>query len=276
MQVSAASRVSGSLDRLRTVLRRPAQGLACLALLVMCAPTQAADGGEAGWTIAPYGWLAGFDGNAGVASDDVDTGGGIDFTRLVNLSLDAERQEIGFMLYAEWRGERWMVSFDSVWANVKQDAELELLSLLPDSRLTMTVDGNVYQGSLGYRLVDTDRSAFVLYGGSRYYDLEVRLNAEGGLLPGPVSTSAATSWLDALIGARWTYRPAERWDVTVLADYGVGDSELSRQIFATAGFDAGWGTIRAGYRYLAVDYETDGFLLDAALQGPVLGAAFRF
>ncbi len=43
-----------------------------------------------------------------------------------------------------------------------------------------------------------------------------------------------------------------------------------------AGFDAGWGTIRAGYRYLAVDYETDGFLLDAALQGPVLGAAFRF
>ena len=79
-----------------------------------------------------------------------------------------------------------------------------------------------------------------------------------------------------MVGARWTFRPGDRWDVTVLADYGSGDSESSRQIFATAGYHLGWGTIRAGYRYLAVDYQTGDLLLDAALQGPLVGVAFRF
>jgi YfaZ precursor len=34
--------------------------------------------------------------------------------------------------------------------------------------------------------------------------------------------------------------------------------------------------LEAGYRYLAVDFGDDAFLFDFALQGPIIGASFRF
>ena len=259
----------------RVARRRAVIGLSLIVLSPMAAAADD-DPWEPGWSLVPYGWLAGFDGEIGVNSAGLDSGGGLGLANLIEFETDGELEEIGFMLYAEWRGERWSAALDSVWANVKQDAKVVLRGLLPDSSLSTTIDGNIYQATVGYLLRETERSAVVLYGGARYYDVEIRVDASGGLLPFPVSAAGSTDWLDGTAGLRWTYRPAARWDITVLGDIGAGDSDSAWQLFATVGYHFGWGSVRAGYRRLEVDYDSGGFLLDAALEGPLVGVAFRF
>ena len=43
------------------------------------------------------------------------------------------------------------------------------------------IDGNIYQLALGYRLVDWESASLTLYGGARYYDIEVLADAKGGI-----------------------------------------------------------------------------------------------
>lgn len=256
-----------------------ARALAVGLVLVAPATLQAAErvtGWEPGFTLVPYGWLAGLDGTMGSSSDGLDSGGGITFPPRFDVSTDDEWSEIGFMFYGEWRGERWTAFFDSVWANVSQDGDVKLGNLLPSSDAEVTFDGNIYQIGLGYRLFDWERSFVTVYGGGRYYDIEAKLEAKGGVLPNKIETSTTRSWRDAVFGARWTYDIANRWSGTVLADYGFGDSESVWQIFATVGYEFSWGALTGGYRYINLDYETDSYKINLALSGPVLGAAFTF
>lgn len=37
-----------------------------------------------------------------------------------------------------------------------------------------------------------------------------------------------------------------------------------------------WIALEAGYRYLAVNYDKDGFLFDGSIRGPIVGASVRF
>ncbi len=236
----------------------------------------AAPGSEPGFTIAPYGWLAGLDGTVGVPASEIDPGGGIGFLDRVDFEVSDELETIGFMFYGEWRGDRWMAFFDSVWANVSQDADIKLGRLLPASDATAEIDGNVYQLALGYRLVDWERSSLTLYGGARYYDLKVEGEAKGGILPSTIKSSTSRTWTDAVFGARWRYGFGEHWHGWLQADYGVGESKASWQAFATIGYEFSWGSIESGWRYLSLDYDSNVYRVDLSLSGPFLGAAFSF
>jgi hypothetical protein len=50
------------------------------------------------------------------------------------------------------------------------------------------------------------------------------------------------------------------WQVIGLVQYQVRD----------------WIALEAGYRYLAVNYDKDGFLFDGSIRGPIVGASVRF
>ncbi len=233
---------------------------------------EAAPGWERGFTFVPYGWIAGLDGEIGTQSDAIDPGGD-----RVDVSVDDALEQIGFMFFGEWRGERWLIFFDSVWANVTQDGELNLTNLLPATEVSAGIDGNIYQLSLGYRLFDLDRSTISLYGGARYYDIVAEARFDGTLLPQPLTTTSAQSWTDAVIGARWGIRLNENWHALVLADAGFGESDMTWQMFATLGYRFNdWGSVVFGYRYMSLDYDTPEYLVDLALSGPAIGVALRF
>ncbi len=233
-----------------------------------------APGWQPGFAIAPYGWLAGIDGDIGTASGDGGDGGLPDF---VSVALDDDLDLIGFMFYAEWRGDRWLAFFDSVWANVARDGEIRLAGTLPLAEARAGIDGNVYQLSLAYRLAELGPGTIALYGGARYYDLEADVQFEDGILPQPVMLQGAETWTDAVAGARWDYRLNEKWGGVVLADVGFGESDTSWQLFATVAYRFNErGSVVFGYRYLALDYDTPEYLVDLALSGPAIGVGFRF
>jgi hypothetical protein len=234
---------------------------------------------ETGWqpgiTLAPYGWLAGLDGTMGSNGSELDDGG-ITLPPRFDVSTDELWDEIGFMFYGEWRGERWTAFVDSVWANVSQDGDVKLGTLLPSSQAAVTFDGKIYQVGIGYRVLDWDRSFITVYGGGRYYDIESVVEASGGILPRKVEASTSRSWSDAVVGGRWSQEFGERWNTTLIADYGFGNSESVWQVFGTVGYEFSWGTVRAGYRYMNLDYETTTYKINLSLSGPVLGASFNF
>ncbi len=232
-------------------------------------------GWQPGFTIAPYGWLAGLDGTIGSRADDPDDGG-ITLPSRLDITTDEEWSEIGFMFYGEWRGDRWTAFFDSVWANVSQDGDVKLGNLLPASDAEVTFDGNIYQVGVGYKVLDRGRSYMTVYGGGRYYDVEAKTEAKGGLLPKKIEASTTRSWSDAVVGARWSHDLGQRWNVFLLADYGFGDSESVWQIFGTLGYKFSWGSILGGYRYMNLDYETSSYKINLSLSGPTLGASFTF
>ena len=167
--------------------------LALIALAMTALPAAAEDvpGWEPGFTIVPYGWLAGMKGEIGTNSADVDPGGDLGLPERVDVSVDDELEEIGFMFFGEWRGERWHAFFDSVWANVAQDGDISFGNILPGTAVRAGIDGNVYQLAAGYRLFEGSASSMSLYGGARYYDLQAEVEFQGGLLPDGATASAS-------------------------------------------------------------------------------------
>jgi hypothetical protein len=232
-------------------------------------------GTEPGFTLALYGWLAGIDGTVGAPGADLDDGSGSAPTR-VDVSLDPDYELKGFMFYGEWRGERWMAFVDSVWANIKQGATIRLAGIGQGIDTDAEVDGNVVTAAVGYRVHESENSALVVYGGARYYDLEVKLNADAALLPVSAKSKSDDSWVDGIVGAKWNYRIGDRWQSTVEGNYGFGESDSSWQIVATLGYDFSWGRLLGGWRHLDIDHSTKTYRLDASMTGPLIGAVFAF
>jgi hypothetical protein len=254
------------------------RALAAIAVLCVCLPLRghaAAPGTEPGFTIVPYGWLAGLDGTVGAPGDGLDDGSGNPLDR-IDVTLDPDYELKGFMFYAEWRGERWMAFIDSVWANFRQGGTIKLLGVLPGSNADAEVDGNIVTGGIGFRVMQTEDSALVVFGGARYYDLEVSVTAGGSMLPWSFSSSADDAWTHGLVGAKWNHRLGEDWQTFVEGDYAFGGSGSSWGLTATLGYNFSWGRLFGGWRHMAVDQEKTSYLLDVSLTGPMLGLAFDF
>ena len=129
-----------------------------------------------------------------------------------------------------------------------------------------------------YRIPNGDHN-FDLIAGLRYTKLENKVN----LAAGPTLVDASQDWLDPIIGLRWGWNFADRWNLITRGDiggFGVG-SDLALQ--GSALID--WQPFKhvsflAGYRAIYQDYEdgsgTDLFRFDATMHGPVFGVNFRW
>jgi hypothetical protein len=252
---------------------------ASLALILLPGSVLAEDSSKAwhkGFTVTPNGWLSGIKGTAGTVSDDLDQGGDLNLPDRVDVELEGDLEVLGFMFNAHWRGERWDLMFDSVWASVSQDASIGFLPILPMSEIRANIDANIYLLAAGYRVDNWERSSLTIFGGLRHYDLEVTIDAQSGLLPQPVSAKASDKWQDGVVGARWARALNENWGVSVLADVGFGESNSSNEIAASVGYNFSTWSVVGGVRYLTLDYENADYRADLELFGPMIGVSFRF
>jgi hypothetical protein len=61
-----------------------------------------------------------------------------------------------------------------------------------------------------------------------------------------------------------------------MADVGTGASDHSLQLVTSLNYSLPKFSVIGGYRYIAVDYESDGLLLDISLAGPMIGLSWHF
>jgi hypothetical protein len=83
-------------------------------------------------------------------------------------------------------------------------------------------------------------------------------------------------WNDGVIGARWSHAFNENWVLSLLGDFGFGESDNSGEFSATVGYRFSSLSLLGGFRYLALDYDAPDYKVDLALFGPMIGVSWRF
>jgi hypothetical protein len=219
-------------------------------------------------TVTPYLWYAGLEGTLGSGGTQPDGGAESNFDHFWdNMSLG------GAMLNISWRQARWTAFGDWTYAKVKTDSPTGLPKLY--SEANAEVRGTVMQAYAGYDVLPTADGHLDVFAGTRYYDIDVKVGLEGAALADREADGDA-QWFDAVVGARYLRRFADRWEAYVQGDVGAGGSSPSWQLIASVGYRYDWGTLVGGWRYLESDYEDDSLVFNAWLTGPFLGASFRF
>lgn len=111
----------------------------------------------------------------------------------------------------------------------------------------------------------------------RYWHISNELTASAA---GQTLTAKESfDWFDPLVGLRGFARINKDWSLQAQADiggFGAG-SDLTWSVLATANYivtDS--ASISFGYRVLDVAYDHDGHVFDTRMQGPVIGATWRF
>jgi hypothetical protein len=248
-----------------TVVRMTLRRAGFLAF-VLAIPAAAANGQGAGaaasdrWTVelTPYLWAAGLDGNtaAGGTGSEIDTD--YQFFSLDNL-------DFALGTAVEARKGRWGMLGDAMYVEFSDAFERS-----PGSEVE--VSGGFVETVGAMRA--TNGCPLELLFGLRY----VALKATVDVAPVPRAT-ARESWLDPLVGLSFTYAFNDRWSVALRGDiggFGVA-SDLATKVSAVFGWHLNDKlTLRGGYRMLQMDFDGDDLVLDATLQGYVVGASLAF
>ncbi|WP_068113443.1 hypothetical protein [Tropicimonas marinistellae] len=234
------------------------------------------------FVFTPYAFIpAGTHGTSTVDGSSVDLDLGLeDALDALNLALSGR--------FEAWRGD-WGLLFDGNYVSLGGEDSAGLPGPGGGS-LDVEVDIEQYWLTFlgAYRAVNTTygdagrRFALDLQGGLRYNSLKQEVDID---TPGPSTKLGGTeTWWEPVIGARGVWELNDNWAAAIVADFGgfgVGGDDL--QVIATAGFDwrpERWQntSIKFGYRYYSLDYETDGgdFAYDVTQHGPYLGVTFRW
>ena len=130
-----------------------------------------------------------------------------------------------------------------------------------------------------YRLSEQPSGWFDIVAGARVWWRRDALTITG---PGPIgviNASREESWVDPVIGLRARVYLTPQFYAQFYGDYG-GFSVGARsdwQVQGILGYQYSPTTsFFAGYRYLSVDYNRNGYVFDVNLSGPVVGASFKF
>lgn len=267
--------------------------LAVAALLA--APAQAEPAEDPGWefSVAPYLWLFNLKGDVGAAGQETSVD-----TSLFEL-FENNDSVLGVEANIQAKNGPWTLMADPTWLRIQDDfhasegpASIDADVTASSVILDLMVMREVWRRPLGEPVVEKGmpQPAFALdlLGGTRIWVIDLDLDLEA-TTTGPLvdeldrALDGTQSWADPVIGARAALDVTDRVHLAMRGDIGgfhVG-SDLTSELWANLIYDFGLFGRDAfaglGYRALYTDYDDNGgFLLQAWLHGPTVGAGVRF
>ncbi len=208
----------------------------------------------------PYLWGSGVDGQVGVGERTADVDASFR-NILSNLHLAA-------MGYGTVEHGRFVAMADAFYTDVRGQRATPgplFSSVNPEQSVFMLTP------AAGYRVHETPNGSVDVLGGVRVWRTRTRLAFQTGLLPG-VDVEGTRTWVDAIAGVSARRVLRGNWWAGAYGDLGGGGSDFTYQVLATAGLDlSNRYALTFGYRHLSVDYDASDFLLDTALDGPIVG-----
>ena len=246
---------------------------------VETAPPEPAPPPESGWvfTVAPYFWMAGIDGDIGVFGLEPVT---------VDLSFSDIIQDFKFggMVVMDLHNGEWGVFADVMYVKTEADELVTRNILGVPVTLSASVETSSFTGTLmgEYRIYSEPVATVDLMAGARIWNVDNDINlalTAGGPPLAAFSGSDGSTWVDPMIGARARYNIDESWYLNGWAMVGGfgASSEVTWDVLAGVGYQYNdWLSFVVGYRALGVDYEDDGFVYDVIQHGPILGTVMKF
>lgn len=182
----------------------------------------------------------------------------------------------GLMGAGEMRIGRWGFLGDFMLSQVSPDGTMPG----PDGAgVEVRSRSLTLQASALYRLYESAYLSVDAGAGLRFWHLDNRLTIDPGRLPSGLSYSRSENWVDPVIAGRLNIDLGGPWGLTLYGDVGGFDigSDVTWQAIGTVNYQ--WNdklALRLGYRALSVDYHAGSFAYDVRMQGPVIGASYRF
>ncbi len=150
------------------------------------------------------------------------------------------------------------------------------------------VDARVRQGTLEGLLIrqsGNPTSGLEYFAGFRWWDNDIDIAVDPAILPGTIQTKVGASWIDLLVGARWTRDISDRWQMQLRGDIGGFGIESDFTSALTASFLYRFSpmfSLDLQYKALWVDYEEGKsgqpsyFSYDTVTHGPIIGLKIEF
>lgn len=124
-----------------------------------------------------------------------------------------------------------------------------------------------------------------LTGGARLLDIDQaidwQLSGNVGSIPlqdrAGTRTSGASNW-DAIAGLRGRFLlgAERRWIIPWYFDIGSGESSLTWQAMAGAGYEFGWGDVTLAWRHIDYEMKSGNSIESVDFDGPGIAVAFRW
>ena len=242
------------------------------------AETTTPNSGDWRFEFTPYAWFTGIDGTIGVKGEKTN----IDVTY-----SDLEQYiSIANMGIFEASKDRWIFAVEGLFVKLNNE-ETKTRDPLGTQKITVNAEfkQELYQGSVGYRVVDS-RTKVDVFGAARYTYLysetKVKDVSSGPILPGgKVKIDGSQSWTDPVIGVRVLHPINEHWTLMGLVDVGGfgANGDIDRTYQGIAGVNWQFSkhfAAKAGYRYLYQNYQDDGFVWDVVMQAPYIALGIQF
>ena len=255
---------------------------ALAASLAFAGPASAQD--QDRFSITPYIWLPTLEGDFRYNFSQ----NGEDFFPSINVGPNdyTDNLDGALMIAGEARFDRFSVFTDFIYLDLARDTS-RLISIddagaIPPIDIGTQADlsGSLWTLAAGYDFINDDAWRLQAFGGFRYMSVDSsatwQLSGPLGLFPETGTVSRDTESWDGLVGVRGEARMGH-WFFPYYADIGAGDSDLTWQGIVGVGYRWGWGDLRLDYRYLSYDQgDGDSLIEELTLDGPALGATFRF
>jgi hypothetical protein len=151
-----------------------------------------------------------------------------------------------------------------------------------------SIKGTVWTLGGGYTVVRTPDASLDMIGGLRYLGVDISTDwhlsatindpSSSQVFPLTGTVSKRVDLWDAIIGVRGRINPGDagKWSLPYYLDVGTGSSTLTWQGLVGVAYTNGWGDISLAYRHLSYGQNSDQFIQNLSLSGPLLGATFRF
>ena len=182
--------------------------------------------------------------------------------------IASKLEEIFTIHFEGMHNSGWGFLTDVSYLNLgDQQTTPESLTIDVDFTNLMVELAGVYRFSL-------DENNLDLIGGIRYYGLDTEINVVGNP---PVDKDK--DWVDAMLGARYTWTITDKWNFMARGDIGFGGSDLAWNLTGLFNYQP-WKHVSLlfGYRYMDIDFEdgsgADLFRYDVSMHGPLLGLNF--
>lgn len=231
-------------------------------------PTTQASGWQ--FSASPYLWMSGMKGDMGVVEQVEPVAVDLSFIDILGAL------KFALMGTFDARNGRFVATVDALYLSMGTSKNIDIRE---EDFLDVELKSKTFVSTLaaGYRAVDQGPLSLDVLAGVRITSMKTSLD-----LAGPqrsFSGSKTETWLDPIVAIRFQAPLGERWAVRTYGDiggFGVA-SDLTWQLQGIVEYELSnrW-SLYAGWRHVDVDFHNNGFVFDAAMDGPVLGAFYRF
>ena len=232
--------------------------------------TATSEGSGSGWEFAvtPYLWMSGFKAN-------------IDTPQGESVKVDESFTDIlgdlkfAFMAGFEAKHGRFVSVQDIFFLSMGSSADGHIGPVPIDAEVDEKLLTTTHL--FGYRVVDDGPMFVDLMAGGRFTSIKIDVELTGPLQT--IERDTKKTEFGPVIASRVRFPLSERWGVALYGDlggFGIG-ADLSWQLLGTVQYaiSDNWSLV-AGWRHFNAKQDKNGWDVDIKLDGPILGATFRF